>query len=54
MQQNEVRVPQTKCPLSPAQEQQLRLDIDLWQESENFDIDIYLDTVLYIQNLLGE
>lgn len=51
---NNVRVPQTQCVLSPTQEQQLRSDIDPLQQSENFGIDIYINTVLYVQNLLGE
>lgn len=43
-----VEVPETGCPLSPEQHQELLNSIDPLRESESFGIDIYMETVRFV------
>ena len=43
-----VEVPETGCPLSPEQYQDLLNSIDPLRESESFGIDIYMETVSFV------
>ena len=43
-----VEVPETGCPLSPEQYQELLNSIDPLRESESFGIDIFIETVTFV------
>ena len=43
-----VEVPETGCPLSPEQYQELLSSIDPLRESESYGIDIYMETVTFV------
>jgi len=49
-----VNVPLLDSPLTAEQMEQLREHIDPLQPSESFGTDIFLNTVQYVQGLLGE
>lgn len=43
-----MEVPETGCPLSPEQYQELLISIDPLRESESYGIDIYMETVTFV------